>query len=33
MADVPAVLTGTPVEKAGIRGIQIKSIERAAPSN
>lgn len=32
LADVPAVLTGTPVERAGIRGIQIKSIERAKPS-
>ena len=32
MADVPAILTGVPVERAGIRGIQIKSIERAAPS-
>ena len=31
MADVPAILTGVPVERGGIRGIQIKSIERAAP--
>lgn len=30
MADVPAILTGTPVEQGGIRGIQIQSIERAA---
>lgn len=27
MADVPAILTGIPVERGGIRGIQIKSIE------
>jgi hypothetical protein len=33
MADVPAVLTGIPVERAGIRGIQIKSIERAKPTS
>jgi len=32
LADVPAILTGTPVERAGIRGIQIEKIERAAPS-
>ena len=32
LADVPAILTGTPVERAGIRGIQIKSIEKAAPA-
>jgi hypothetical protein len=32
MADIPAVLTGIPVERAGVRGIQIKSIERVAPS-
>ena len=32
LADVPAVLTGTPVERAGIRGIQIEKIERAAPA-
>jgi hypothetical protein len=31
LADVPAVLTGVPVERAGISGIQIKSIERAKP--
>jgi hypothetical protein len=30
MADVPAILTGIPVERAGIRGIQIQSIERVA---
>ena len=33
MADVPAILTGIPVERAGIRGIQIKSIERAKPTS
>jgi hypothetical protein len=33
MADVPAILTGTPVERNGIRGIQIEKIERAAPGN
>ena len=32
LADVPAVLTGTPVERGGIRGIQIEKIERAAPA-
>ena len=32
LADVPAVLTGTPVERGGIRGIQIEKIERATPS-
>jgi hypothetical protein len=32
LADVPAVLTGTPVERDGIRGIQIKSIERMSPA-
>ena len=32
MADVPAVLTGTPVERNGIRGIQIEKIERATPA-
>ena len=32
MADVPAVLTGTPVERNGIRGIQIEKIERASPA-
>jgi hypothetical protein len=31
MADVPAILTGVPVERAGVRGIQIKSIEKATP--
>jgi hypothetical protein len=30
LADVPAILTGTPVERGGIHGIQIKSIEKAA---
>jgi membrane-bound ClpP family serine protease len=33
LADVPVILTGTPVERGGIHGIQIKSIERASPSN
>jgi hypothetical protein len=33
MADVPAVLTGIPVERGGVRGIQIKSIERAKPTS
>lgn len=33
MADVPAILTGIPVERAGIRGIQIKSIERVKPTS
>ena len=32
LADVPAVLTGTLVERAGIRGIQIQKIERATPA-
>ena len=32
LADVPAILKGTPVERSGIRGIQIQSIERAEPS-
>jgi len=32
LADVPAVLTGTPVERSGVRGIQIEKIERAAPA-
>ena len=32
LADVPAILTGTPVERSGIRGIQIEKIERAAPA-
>jgi len=31
LADVPAILTGTPVERGGIHGIQIKSIEKAGP--
>jgi hypothetical protein len=31
LADVPATLTGTPVVRGGIRGIQIKSIERKNP--
>ena len=32
LADVPAVLTGIPVERDGIRGIQIEKIERATPA-
>ncbi|HTD52067.1 MAG TPA: hypothetical protein VK780_03500 [Thermoanaerobaculia bacterium] len=28
LADVPATLTGTPVVRGGIKGIQIKSIEK-----
>ena len=28
LADVPAKLTGTPVERGGIKGLQMKSIER-----
>ena len=32
LADVPAILTGTPVERNGIRGIQIEKIERATPA-
>ena len=32
MAEVPAILAGVPVERGGVRGIQIKSIERAAPA-
>ena len=32
LADVPAVLKGTPVERGGIRGIQIKSIEKKNPN-
>jgi hypothetical protein len=31
LADVPATLTGTPVFRGGIKGIQIKSIERKNP--
>ena len=31
LADVPAILKGTPVERNGIRGIQIKSIEKKNP--
>ena len=27
LADIPATLTGVPVERGGLRGIQIKSIE------
>ena len=30
LADVPARLTGTPVVRSGIRGLQIKTIERLA---
>jgi hypothetical protein len=33
MADVPAILTGVPVERAGVRGIQIKSIQREKPAS
>ncbi len=29
MADVPATLTGTPVTRGGVKGIQISSIEKA----
>jgi len=32
LADVPAILKGTPVERNGIRGIQIKSIEKKNPN-
>jgi hypothetical protein len=31
LADVPATLKGTPVVRAGIKGIQIKSIEKKNP--
>ena len=31
LAAVPATLTGTPVARGGMRGIRIKSIEKAAP--
>jgi len=31
LADVPATLTGTPVVRGGIKGIQIKSIEKKNP--
>jgi hypothetical protein len=30
LADVPVVVTGRPVRRAGIKGIQISSIEKAA---
>jgi len=30
LADVPARLTGTPVTRSGVKGIQVKSIEKAA---
>jgi len=33
MADVPAIVTGIQVERAGVRGIQIKSIEKAKPAS
>jgi hypothetical protein len=33
MADVPAILTGVPVERAGIRGIQIQTIEKVEPTS
>jgi hypothetical protein len=32
MADVPATVTGTPVERGGVKGIQLKTIEAAAPA-
>ena len=31
LAAVPARLTGTPVTRGGVRGIRMKSIEKAAP--
>jgi hypothetical protein len=31
LADVPATVTGIPVERAGIKGLQIKSIEKIKP--
>ena len=31
LAAVPATLTGTPVARGGVRGIRIKSIEKAMP--
>src|SRR5262249_55903045 len=31
LADVPATIKGTPVTRGGIKGIQIKSIERKGP--
>ena len=30
LADVPVLLTGTPVVRGGVRGIQIKTIEKSA---
>ena len=30
MADVPATITGTPVERGGVKGLQLKSIRKAA---
>jgi hypothetical protein len=30
MADVPATVTGTPVKRGGVKGIQLKSIRRTA---
>jgi hypothetical protein len=32
LADVPITLTGTPVTRGGIKGIQIKSIEKLNPA-
>ena len=31
LADVPAILTGVPVERSGVKGIQVRSIEKATP--
>jgi hypothetical protein len=31
LADVPAILKGAPVERGGVKGIQIKSIEKKNP--
>lgn len=31
MADVPAKVTGTPVKRGGVQGIQMKSIEKVDP--
>ena len=33
MADVPATVTGTPVERGGVKGFQLKSIQAAAPAS
>ena len=32
MDDVPATVTGTPLERGGIKGIQLKSIQKTAPA-